>query len=461
MVNFPNKSSGKPYALGHDCDRRSFLKGVAGVGASGSMLSGILGSLAEAASTNESGEDGPIFLLIHQSGGNDSLNTVIPHSRDDSEFYYRTRPNLAIEGQDSLDLQDGFGLHPALSGMKELWDDGDLAIVNGVGHPRPNQSHFKNGDIWASASLEEDFSSGWLGRFFEHQCSDLDSFDSLIGLETTNQPSLGFRTASGRSALTVRDSSLFNFNAGHNNPPFQPNLDNRFTQALLGKLEDSALTGGEPTLDYARFALQAAFRNSNEIQDLLRSTEASFPFSNFPNTDLGEDLGNIARYIAGGSRTSVYFTIQNGYDTHSGQYISDGSGKPLMGRHASLLESFDQAFLAFCAEMKRQGKWDRVLVMSYSEFSRKVFENGTNGTDHGAAESIFIAGGAVNGGLFGEMPSLADDDLVLNGSMNATTDFRQVYRTILERFMNLNAEESAQILNIDPQLFPLVDFLSL
>ncbi|MGJ8697513.1 MAG: DUF1501 domain-containing protein [Verrucomicrobiaceae bacterium] len=439
-------------------DRRVFLKQAFSTGLAGTGIGSLLGPLAEAAG-DTSGADGPIFLLIHQEGGNDSLNTVIPHSRPDSDSYYQSRPNLAIAQGDTLELQDGFGLHPSLSSLKGLWDNGELAIINGVGYQSPNLSHFRSNDIWASSNREGNFGSGWLGRYFDHVCAEQDFFDPLVGLETTNRSSLNFRTASGQSAVTMKDNSRFRFHSDANNAPAFPQLDNHFSRALVEKLDSHSTVSTDPALSFARLSMRAAYQSSDQIEDLIQRTQATFPGDNFPDTVLGNDLRNIAQYIAGGSQTSVYFATQSGYDTHSNQFFRNGSGKPLLGTHAGLLGNFDLALGAFADEMKRQGKWNRVLVMSYSEFSRKVVENGNDGTDHGAAGSLFVAGGLVQPGMYGSMPSLLEENLISNYSMASTTDYRQVYRTILEKFMNLSPEDAASILHIDTQQLPTLNFL--
>ena len=439
--------------------RRSFLKKSIAAGFAGGGLNGVLAPFA-AASDGDAGSDGPILLVIYQEGGNDSLNTVIPHSREDSTLYYRDRPKLAIREEETLMLQDGLGLHPSLGALQGLWDSGDLAVVNGVGQPSPNLSHFKLRNVWASSSLDGDTGSGWLGRYFDHKCSSGDSFDPFVGLETLTSAGLSFRTQSSNTAVTMKNPDLFKYLAANDSHILLPEIDNEFSEQILRKMNDSATTGTRPVLDYARNSIQAAFKSAGEIQEFLRNTKASFPPNNFPNSIVGRDLRNIARYIDTGSRSSVYFTVQKGYDSHTSQFVNNASGRPLLGSHANLLSDLDSAIGAFATEMKRQGKWDRVVIMTYSEFSRKITENGTNGTDHGAAGSMFVLGGGVKSGLYGQFPSLSDDDRILNNSMDSTTDFRQVYRTILESFMNLSASDAASILRIDAQNFPNLDFLT-
>jgi len=437
------------------CSRRGFLNGVMGAG----LASG-LGSLFDLASAQEgSGQEGPIFVLIHQAGGNDSLNTVVPYDTDQSEFYYTARPNLGLHHSEVLPLGDGIGLHPSLVQLKNLWDSGELAIVNGVGYENPQLSHFKNIDIWASGSTEALAESGWLGRFFDHQCSGDECDGSFVGIEAVERSSLNFRGKNLLSSLTMKSPALFKFQSDLGSSLVPEGFDDALSMTWLREMNQRQPADHHLVLDYVRASLDVALQGASSVEKMLEASDLSRPVGDFPNSAIGGDLSNIASYINGGATASTYFAVQGGYDTHHNQYVTDSAGRPLRGRHSVLLADFDEAIGAFAREMKRQGQWHRVLLMSYSEFSRKIPENGNHGTDHGAAGSIFLAGGALESGFFGEMPKLIEDQRIMNHSMAPVVDFRQVYRTVLERWFHIPSQSVESILRIPEQSHPSLGFL--
>jgi len=440
-------------------DRRAFLKSLGGLGMAPSLGGGFFGALSSLGSAaNDPDPDGPILVLIHQAGGNDALNTVVPIDTVDSEYYYQGRPSLALNENEALPLQDGYGLHPRLVQLKQLWDEGTLSVINGVGNPSPNLSHFRSRDIWEAANFSSAPKSGWLGRYFDHRCEQAVNFESTIGIELNSSTSLAFLTKSKESALTVQSPLFFDYLSAKGDLPTARDFDGAFRKEFLaGLIDRGEIKSG--TQAYATSALKAALSGSDSLQDALENSSQDKDEVAFPATTFAKSLRNVARYIGGGMNTSTYFLTQGGYDTHASQYILDGDGRPLLGRHANLLGDLDSALGAFSAEMKRQGAWDRVTVMVYSEFSRKIIENGNQGSDHGAAGSVFIAGGQVQPGFYGDYPSLAPESRILNESMPMTTDFRRVYRTILERWYGLDPVEAAELLDIPTSEHPPLDFL--
>ncbi|MDB4271952.1 DUF1501 domain-containing protein, partial [Akkermansiaceae bacterium] len=374
-------------------------------------------------------------------------NTVVPVDTSGSSHYYEGRPELALNAGEVLPLQDGLGLHPGLAQMKGLWDTGDLAIINGVGMPNAGLSHFRSIDIWEGADPSASTRSGWLGRYFEHQCEGAEEFDAKIGIDVRTAASLAFRTPSNHASLTIQNPQFFDYLSAEGSLPQAPGFDEVLRKGIVSGLVDR----GNPSsgaLEYVTSTLKAALGGSDAVQSALATAAGDPNEGAFPSSSIGISLRNIARYIGGGMPTSTYFLTQGGYDTHGGQYLLDGAGRPLGGKHAGLLSSLDGAVGAFATEMKRQGVWDRVVVMVYSEFSRKIVQNGSGGTDHGAAGSVFIAGGQTQSGLYGAYPSLAPEDRILNGSMPMTTDFRRIYRTILERWFGLSPVDAATLLQI-------------
>lgn len=456
----PNSFRNHLSSSGSKLNRRDFIKGLGGIGITPGLGSGLLAALsAQGIASTNSGAESPIFVLIHQAGGNDTLNTVIPIDTSDSSHYYQGRPQLALNESEALPLQDGYGLHPQLSRLKQLWDDGNLAIVNGVGNPNPVLSHFRSQDIWEAANFSTAPKSGWLGRYFDHACEASGNFDSTIGLDIRPAASLAFSTESNEAALTVQNPQFFDYLAASADLPTAPDIDDVFRRNFLSGLVDRGIsTSG--TLAYATSSLRSALSGSNEVRSAFEVAAMDDSETPFPDGNLGNSLRNIARYISGGLTSSTYFLSQGGYDTHARQYILDSAGRPLLGRHANLLGSLDSALGAFSTEMKRQGSWDRVVVMVYSEFSRKIIENGNSGSDHGAAGSVFVMGGQVQQGFYGEYPSLAPENRILNESMPMTTDFRQVYRTILERWYGLDPVIASQLLTVPVSEHPALNFLT-
>ncbi len=440
-----------------DIGRRGFLKGLGGLGFLGGTGAGLFPSLC--AGADELDPDGPIFVLIHQAGGNDALNTVVPVDTLDSTYYYQDRPNLALAADDVLPLENGLGLHPALQGFKGLWDADELAIINGVGNSNPILSHFRSIDIWEGADPAASTGSGWLGRYFDHQCEGAEEFDARIGIDVRSAASLAFRSANNDAALTISNPQFFDYLNAEEELSSALGFDDALRKGIASGLIDRQIpaTG---SLEYVTATLKSALSGSGDIQASLQTAAADANETIFPSSSIGGSLKDVARYIGGGMPTSTYFLTQGGYDTHSEQYILDSAGRPLAGRHAGLLGDLDSAIGAFTDELKRQGVWDRVVVMIYSEFSRKIIQNGNDGTDHGAAGSVFIAGGKAQSGLYGAYPSLAPDDRILNQSMPMTTDFRRVYRTILERWFSLSAADAANLLGIALEDHQSLDFLA-
>jgi uncharacterized protein (DUF1501 family) len=443
--------------LSQGVDRRGFLKSLSGLGMMGAASGGFFPFFCKAG--GERDPEGPIFVLIHQAGGNDSLNTVVPVDIADSSYYYEARPELSLNAGDVLPLEQGFGLHPGLAQLKELWDSGDLAIINGVGTPNPILSHFRSIDIWEGADPAASTESGWLGRYFAHQCEANEKFDASIGIDVRTTASLAFRTPGNDAALTIDNPRFFDYLSAEGTLPTAPGFD----EVLRKGVVDGLIDRGAPSTgarEYVTATLKAALGGSDAVQNSLATAAGDGGEVTFPSSTVGRSLRDVARYIGGGMPTPTYFLTQGGYDTHGGQYILDGVGRPLAGKHAGLLSALDSAVGAFATEMKRQGVWDRVVVMIYSEFSRKIVQNGSGGTDHGAAGSVFVAGGQTQSGLYGAYPSLAPEDRILNQSMPMTTDFRRVYRTILERWFGLNSADAATLLRIPVSEHQPLDFLA-
>ncbi len=390
------------------------------------------------------GKDGTILVVLQMAGGNDGLNTVVPFADD---AYHRARPKLALPPDKILRLNSYAGLNPKLPGLKSLFDDGHLAVIQGVGYPNPNRSHFRSTEIWQTASdAERTEREGWLGRYFDNCCGGA---DPTVGVAIGNEMPQAFtaRTpagivfsrpeqyrfqSSGRGGGRMSDEELFHRELNQPNETSIAAPEGGSIGAIAGATK-SDLSAAD---FLQRTALDAQI-SSDKILEIARKTKASVPY---PKGQLANSLSLIARMIGGGLTTRVYYASQGGFDTHAGQ----------LNAHDRLLAELNDALAAFVADLKQQGNFERVLLLTFSEFGRRVQENANGGTDHGAAAPMFVLGGKVKPGLFGKYPSLTDLD---NGDLRFNTDFRSVYGSVLENWLHT---PSAAVLGRKFPILPLV-----
>ena len=367
------------------------------------------------------GKDAPILVVLQLAGGNDGLNTLIPFEND---AYFRARPTLAIPKSKSLPLAEGFGLHPKLAGFKSLHDDGSLAVVHGVGYPNPNRSHFRSTEIWQTASDSNKTERyGWLGRYFDSCC---EGADPAVGVSIGSPQAPQAFTAEKRRGISLANASQFRFDIEKSAHPEASGeffraaneMDDDMEGASIGMIDGSAETGGD-TLDFLQRTALDATASSDKVQEIASKTRAAIAY---PPGKLADSLNLVARLIAGGMPTRVYYVSHGGYDTHSGQE----------GSHTRLMAELDAALSAFTGDLKAQGNFDRVLTMTFSEFGRRVAENASRGTDHGAAAPMFLIGGAIKPGFHGRAPDLGK---LHNGDLIHTVDFRNVYATVLSKWL--------------------------
>jgi uncharacterized protein (DUF1501 family) len=399
-------------------------------------------TLARDAGKKPKGED-PILVVIQLAGGNDGLSVLVPYTND---HYFRARPRLAKAKKDCIALNGELGFHPNLAGLKDLHDDGLLAIVQGVGYPNPNRSHFRSTEIWHTAcDSDKTERHGWLGRYFDNQCAGEDAGVGIaIGKETpqaffaskpkgiTFQRPRQYRfVGSGQGAAGSAETELFmamnepDDEAGGSIGRLSGGRRNRPDESPLSFLERTALDARVSSDDINRIVGRA--RN-----------ERSYPRGPFAN-----DLGTVAKLIAGDMDTQIYYVSMGGYDTHGNQ----------AGPHDRLMNQFNGAFTAFVRDLERQGNLDRVQILVFSEFGRRVAENGSGGTDHGAAAPLFLAGGGLAPGLHGDHPSLDPKDLD-RGDLVHAIDFRSVYATIVEKHLGAPSEPILR------GRFPLLDIMA-
>lgn len=346
---------------------------------------------------------GKVLVLVELAGGNDGLNTVIP-TQDST--YYALRPNIGIARSELLNLDAETGLNPQMRGIADLWEGGDLQIVEGVGYPNPNRSHFRSIEIWNAGTGSETFdSTGWIADAFQSARPDAADADGLvIGGE------MGPLQGAGRFSA-MRDIDNFGDALDYVDQAKHPVRQKQSPLAhVLATYESAHLTG------------------TNILSKLENTREKDW---DFPYSELGWQLRNAARLLDAGVDVPVIKVVQGGYDTHAGQ----------RGTHDYLLQELSEAVGAFATILKRMGRWDDVVVVTYSEFGRRAYENGSLGTDHGTAAPVIVTGGAVAGGLNGARPSLVNLDA---GDLRFTTDYRQLYAGLLRDLWGLGDNPFAQ-----------------
>lgn len=365
------------------------------------------------------------LVVIQLGGGNDTLNTLVPYS---DPSYYKLRPTLAIAQGDVLHLSDQVGLNPNFAPMKSLYDGGQLAVVQGVGYPNPNRSHFRSTDIWTSGRPDIIEPTGWLGRYLDNTCSGEDR--PLKGVDAGDTVSRLFWT--GQSIVPAISSiEGFDFLTDARFPKDRDNQIGTFKALNAG-------SGGGNYDDFIRKAALEALDTSNQLKKVAGSYHST---AQYPSTGFATGLQTIAKLISADLGTKIFHITIGGFDTHAGQVKT----------HNALLKTVADGVQAFLRDLEGMGKLDDVMVMTFSEFGRRVAENGSQGTDHGAGSSLYVAGGGVQGGVFGNTPSLTDLD---NGDLKFNVDFRSVYGTVLQDWLGTPA---AQV--IGGGTFPRVGFV--
>jgi uncharacterized protein (DUF1501 family) len=379
--------------------RRQFLQQAALISLS-PLIPAFLSQTAAAAAVQP---DERVLVVIQLDGGNDGLNTVVPYA---DETYGNLRRELRIKTSDVLKLDDAVGLNTTMKPAMELFEKGQLAIVQGVGYPNPNRSHFESMAIWHHARLEtrDHDGNGWLGRAAEltpvKHPTAADSY--YVGQEAVPVALRG-RRANAVSLQSEADLQLVT------------PLDSPKTDAASGDLAAFVQRTQAQSFEAAR-----QFRESAEAQ--------SATIAEYPGSKIATKLQLVAKLLKLGGGTRIYYVSQPGYDTHAAQLYP----------HAQLLREFAGGLKAFLTDLTAAGLAERVVVLAFSEFGRRAEENGSAGTDHGAAAPVFLAGAPVRGGLVGAHPSLTDLD---QGDLKMAIDFRQIYATLLDGWLGISSRQ--------------------
>ena len=347
-------------------------------------------------------------------------------------LFRSARPKIAIRDKSALLLEPKIGLHPALTGLYGAFQEGHLAVVQAVGYPNPNRSHFRSTEIWATATDENQSSStGWIGRYFDNACQGC---DATVGIALAGQTPQAFAAAMPKGVLYQG-----NWGGGgkkkHQDAGLQLEADGSMMAEddegdgpAGGSIGEIAGSGGKGKMSSLDFLERTDMDAKVSQQEIAKASSRAKNLVPYPGSRLGQNFASVARLIAGGLPTRIYYISQGGYDTHVEQ----------AGAHERLLREMGDAVAAFLADLKAQGNLERVSLMTFSEFGRRLKENASGGTDHGAAAPLFLAGGAVHAGLHGKMPSLAKKDLN-DGDVQFNVDFRSVYATVLEKHLGVKS----------------------
>jgi uncharacterized protein (DUF1501 family) len=443
-------------------NRRQFLghtlKGSSLI-AFGSVVPAFVAGAAQAA---KPGKD-RILVVLEMTGGNDGLNTVIPYGDD---LYHKARPTLRYRKENVVRIDDHIGLNPGLRDLQEMLGQKQLAIVQGVGYPNPNRSHFESMDVWQSADPRGRLTNGWLGRSMG---SVKVREGEIVGIHlgTDKLPLAMQGSATGTPSIDpakpyelVLDGQSFNMRELEvPAPPAPPDgtetkvkkeaTDPKAQKAAekhraerMKLIKDVTGHGSDPKNDMLRFVQRSALQTYTAVDRLRKlMTEGPSPeddgrivrqvrqFDTFGrNNNLANQLGLIARIIRAGFGTRIFYVALNGFDTHANQ----------RREHEALLQQLGEAVAGFFKQLESSGNADRVVLMTFSEFGRRVQENGSKGTDHGAGSCLFVAGPKVKGGLVGKHPSLARENLDA-GDLRHQIDFRQVYATLLDGWLECDS----------------------
>ncbi len=397
--------------------RRQFIKSSLAVAPAAALMPTVFTRAVAAAANKQVSAGNRTLVIVQMAGGNDGLNTIVPAN---DGRYYDLRPTVNVQQDDALPINSEVGFHPSLFAFKQLFDEGVLGAVEGVGYPGPSYSHFESMDIWQTADPKESGRfEGWMGRYLEGLPPR--KSDQIQSLAVGKRLPVELRTASMAVPIvnTVGKYKL--------QPDPKAKLDQgKRTEALLKLYRTTA--SSRPFGEHLDSTITAAEGSAKTIQDAHERYTSTV---NYPDTKLGRHLQVVAEAIIGGAGPSVAHVRIGGFDTHASQ----------LPEHAELLRDTADSMLAFYRDMQAHGRDQDVVMMTWSEFGRRVNENGSGGTDHGSAGPMFVLGTPVTGGLYGERSSLTD----LAGTKNRknfkyTTDFRQVYATMIEGWLGAPAE---------------------
>jgi len=359
------------------------------------------------------------LVVVQLSGGNDGLNTVVPYGDD---IYYQRRKSIAIQPQDVIKLDDMQGLNPNLEALRELYDQGWMSVINDVGYPNPDRSHFRSMDIWQTASDSNQYlSTGWIGRYLDSNCETCKF--PYTAIEVDDSLSLAMKGGTKKGIALKDAGTLFR------------NTNEPFFREMLNSEKDHL---DEDNLGYLYKTMIETSSSASYIQNTSKLYK---PMYTYPVSGFSNQLKTVSKFINSGLKTRVYYVSLSGFDTHVNQNQQQGR----------LLKQYAEGINAFIKDLYQHNKLEDTLVITFSEFGRRVAQNASNGTDHGTANNMFLFGGKLKKqGIYNAPPDLANLE---NGDLKYKVDFREVYGTVLDKWLNVN---NGQILN---KQFNTLDFI--
>jgi len=359
------------------------------------------------------------LVVVQLSGGNDGLNTIVPFGND---IYYQKRKGISIKPEDVLKLNDMQGFNPNMAALREIYDQGWMTIINDVGYPNPDRSHFRSMDIWQTGSDSNQFlSTGWIGRYLDSNCQTCQY--PYTAIEVDDSLSLALKGQSKKGIALKDPAALYR------------NTNDPFFKAMIQNDKEHL---DEDNLGYLYKTMIETSSSASYIQNTSKiyQSKSEYPASGFAN-----QLKTVSKFISSGLKTRVYYVSLSGFDTHVNQNQQQGN----------LLKQYSEGMAAFIKDLKTNNKLEDTLVITFSEFGRRVEQNASNGTDHGTANNMFVFGGRLKKqGIYNAAPNLSDLD---TGDLKYQLDFRQVYGTILDKWLDVN---NAEILN---KKFNTLDFI--
>lgn len=408
--------------------RRDFLKKLGIIAGTGAMTFSLKGMPMQAFNSINLNKNlnGKILVIIQLKGGNDGLNTIVPI---EDSIYYNSRPGLGISKSEALKFHDLLGFHPALTDFRDLYDEGKMSIIQNVGYENQNRSHFRSTDIWLSASdSEEHILDGWIGRYLDNEFPDFPdvSPDQPMAIQLGSVQSLLFESDEGNLAVAFENPDTFfelvsGSSVDKNHPP-------------------DTIAGNE-----LKYVKQIASQSVQYAEIIKEKADAASNRVTYPETQLAIQLSIIANLISGGMETSVYLATISGFDTHAQQTDT----------HTELLTELSGAIKSFQTDLELNGVADNVVTMTISEFGRRLAENGSEGTDHGAAAPVFVIGNSVNGGLIGQIPDLSNLDE--RGDIRYEFDYRQIYSSVLTDHLGFSNGDINSVLNKEFEKLPVIN----
>ncbi|GAB3915820.1 DUF1501 domain-containing protein [Larkinella terrae] len=387
--------------------RRDFVRNSA-LGTVGTLLIPHFLKAYETHSLTGGPSAGKTLVIVQLSGGNDGLNTVVPFRND---IYYRERPTIGIAPDKVLKLNDEIGFNPALEALKGLYDDGLVTVVNNVGYPNPDRSHFRSMDIWQTASDSDKYlTTGWLGRYLDANCHGSDCV-AHRAIEVDDTLSLALKGQELNGLALLDPKKLYN------------QTRSGLVTELAHLKPDARLAAANPNISYLYKTLAETASSAEFIYDKSKVNRSQ---TVYPASELGNRLKTVSELITSGVNTNVYYISISGFDTHINQ----------PGQQERLLRQYAEAVAAFTKDLKSTGKLNDVLLMTFSEFGRRVKQNASNGTDHGTANNLFLIGGGLTPGkVFNEAPNLTNLD---EGNLKYSVDFRSIYATLLRDWLKVD-----------------------